>query len=213
MEIVCQVKGMARANKTETLPEVKLKGRMSLEEAIIKRTSVRNFTNQKLSLEQISQLLWAAYGEKYDAITGASKTVPSGGALYPMEVYLVSPEGVFQYLAATHQIKMVKNGDFRRALSSAALGQSSIEKGAINLVIVCIYERICGKYGKRGIRYAHIEAGHIAQNVHLQAVSLGLGSVPIGAFYDEAVREVLGLPKDYVPLYIIPVGYPRNVSE
>jgi len=100
--------------------------------------------------------------------------------------------------------------DLRDSLASVALGQSPIREAAIDIVICAVYERVTGKYGKRGIRYVHIEAGHIAQNIHLQAVVLGLGSVPIGAFSDEGVKNLLSLPSDYEPLYIIPVGYPKK---
>jgi len=192
------------------LPQPKTSGKMSLEEAIVKRHSVRRFSKKELSLDEISQLLWAAYGQRdVDTVTGASKTVPSAGALYPMEIYLVSPKGVFHYFPSSHSLKELSDKDLRSSLSGAALWQEAIARAAVDFVITCVYDRICFKYGDRGIRYAHIEAGHIAQNIHLEAVSLGLGSVPIGAFSDTAVQRALFLPKDNIPLYIIPVGYPE----
>ncbi|MFB0526383.1 MAG: SagB/ThcOx family dehydrogenase [bacterium] len=192
------------------LPRPRITGKMSLEEAIIDRQSVRSFSEQELSPEEISQLLWAAYGQRdVDSTTGASKTVPSAGALYPMEIYIVSPNGVFHYFPSSHSLKEISDEDLRSALSGAALWQEAIAQAAVNFVIACVYDRICWKYGERGMRYAHIEAGHIAQNIHLQAVSLGLGSVPIGAFSDTAVQKVLYLPKDNIPLYIIPVGHEK----
>ncbi len=192
------------------LPRPKTTGRMSLEEAIVKRHSVRNFSKKELSLDEISQLLWAAYGQRdVDSVTGASKTVPSAGALYPMEIYIVSPNGVFHYFPSNHSLKEISDKDLRSALSHAALWQEAITRAAVNFVITCVYDKICWKYGERGMRYAHIEAGHIAQNIHLQAVCLGLGSAPIGAFSDTAVQKALYLPKDNIPLYIIPVGHPR----
>jgi len=192
------------------LPRPKTTGRMSLEEAIVKRHSVRSFSKKELSGDEISQLLWAAYGQRdVDSVTGASKTVPSAGALYPMEIYLVSSDGVFHYLPSSHSLEEISDKDLRSSLSHAALWQGVIAQAAVNFVIACVYDRICLKYGERGIRYAHIEAGHIAQNIHLQAVCLGLGSVPIGAFNDTAVQRTLYLPKDNIPLYIIPVGHPE----
>jgi len=192
------------------LPRPKTTGRMSLEEAIAKRHSVRSFSEKELSLDEISQLLWAAYGQRdADSVTGASKTVPSAGALYPMEIYLVSPNGVFHYFPSSHSLEEMWDKDLRSSLSRAALWQGVIGRAAVDFVIACVYDRICLKYGKRGIRYAQIEAGHIAQNIHLQAVCLGLGSVPIGAFSDTAVQKALHLPKDNIPLYIIPVGHPE----
>ncbi len=192
------------------LPRPRTTGKMSLEEAIIDRQSVRSFSKQELSPEEISQLLWAAYGPRdVDSITGASKTVPSAGALYPMEIYIVSPNGVFHYFPSSHSLKEISDRDLRSALSGAALWQEAIAQAAVDFVIACVYDKICWKYGERGMRYAHIEAGHIAQNIHLQAVCLGLGSVPIGAFSDTAVQKALYLPKDNIPLYIIPVGHPK----
>jgi len=192
------------------LPRPKTTGKMSLEEAIVNRHSVRSFSKKELSLDEISQLLWAAYGPRdVDSVTGASKTVPSAGALYPMEIYLVSPNGVFHYFPSSHSLKEISDKDLRSALSGAALWQEAIAGAAVNFVITCVYDRICWKYGERGMRYAHIEAGHIAQNIHLQAVCLGLGSAPIGAFNDTAVQKALYLPKDNIPLYIIPVGHPK----
>lgn len=192
------------------LPRPKTTGKMSLEEAIVNRHSVRSFSKKELSLEEISQLLWAAYGQRdVDSVTGASKTVPSAGALYPMEIYLVSPNGVFHYFPSSHSLKEISDKDLRSSLSHAALWQGAIAGAAVDFVITCVYDRICWKYGERGMRYAHIEAGHIAQNIHLQAVCLGLGSAPIGAFNDIAVQKALYLPKDNIPLYIIPVGHPK----
>lgn len=192
------------------LPSPKTIGKMSLEEAIVNRHSVRNFSKKELSLEDISQLLWVAYGQRdVDSVTGASKTVPSAGALYPMEIYLVSPNGVFHYFPSSHSLKEISDKDLRSALSRAALWQEALTRAAVNFVITCVYDKICWKYGERGMRYAHIEAGHIAQNIHLQAVCLGLGSAPIGAFSDTAVQKALYLPKDNIPLYIIPVGHPE----
>jgi len=190
------------------LPRPKTTGKMSFEEAIVKRHSVRSFSKKELSLDEISQLLWAAYGQRdVDTMTGASKTVPSAGALYPMEIYLVSAKGVFHYLSSTHSLEQISDKDLRSSLSRAALWQGAIAQAAADFVIACVYDRICLKYGERGVRYAHIEAGHIAQNIHLQAVCLGLDSVPIGAFSDTSVQKALYLPKDNIPLYIIPVGY------
>ena len=120
---------------------------------------------------------------------------------------MVSPDGVFHYFPSSHSLKEISDKDLRSGLSGAALRQEAIAQAPVNFVIACVYDRICWKYGERGIRYAHIEAGHIAQNIHLQAVCLGLGSAPIGAFSDTAVQKTLYLPKDNIPLYIIPVGH------
>ena len=196
--------------ETIKLPSPDTKGKMSFEETINKRQSVRRFSNKNLSTGQVSQLLWAAYGNRLpDAVSSASKTVPSAGAIYPMEVYLVSPEGFFKYGPEGHELILASKEDLRSSLAGEALGQSSVAGAAVNVVITTRYEDISSRYGKRGILYADIEAGHIAQNIHLQAVSLGLGTVPIGAFNPGGVQKLLKLEKNETPVYIIPVGYPK----
>jgi len=189
-----------------SLPSPDTSGNLTLESAIQKRRSVRGFKDQSIGLKEIGQLLWAAQG-----ITNKSRyrSAPSAGALYPLEVYVVKKDGFFHYIPEGHKLKRLSDNDLRPALQSAALFQSSVAKAAIDIVICAVYERVTSKYGKRGIRYTDIEVGHAAQNIHLQAVALGLGSVPIGAFDDDSVTRVLSLPKDRVPLYIIPVGYKR----
>lgn len=186
------------------LPSPKLKGELSLEETIYKRRSKRNFSFQKLTLEQIAQLLWVTQGET-DKREGF-RAVPSAGALYPLEVYLLSDEGLFHYLPCGHKLEIISYEDRRRSLARAALSQNFISKSAVNIVICAVYERTTRKYGQRGIRYVDMEAGHAAENLQLQAVALGLGSVCIGAFDDQAVKKLLALPLACEPLYIIPVG-------
>ena len=202
---------VAMANTKEIqLPAPVQKGKMSVEGAISKRRSQREFMQKELDWAQIGQLLWAAQG-----ITGKIwgyefRSAPSAGALYPMEIYVVSKEGLFHYFPSGHKLEVLNQKDLRNSLAGAALGQEPVREAPVDIVICTVYERVTRKYGKRGIRYAHIEAGHVAQNVHLQAVALGLGSVPIGAFSDEEIKNVLSLPADHEPLYIIPVGYPRK---
>ena len=89
----------------------------------------------------------------------------------------------------------------------ASLSQKSVSEAPVDIVITAIYERTTVKYGNRGIRYVHMEAGHACQNILIEAAALELGAVPIGAFSDTEVQKVLGLPKDYIPLYVVPVGY------
>ncbi len=188
-----------------SLPEPKLKGTMSLEEAIQRRRSKRSYISQELTLEEISQLLWSVQGIT-DERRGF-RAAPSAGALYPLEIYLVKADGLYLYLPDGHRIKRLSEKDLRRPLAQAALWQGFVAQAPIDIVICAVYERVTSKYGKRGVRYTDIEVGHAAQNLHLQAVVLGLGSVPIGAFDDDAVKKVLSLPKDHQPLYIIPVGH------
>jgi SagB-type dehydrogenase family enzyme len=209
--LICFIsRGIAMAKSKEIqLPAPVLKGRMSLEEAILKRRSQRDFRQTDLNQAEISQLLWAAQGITAQTRGFAFRAAPSAGALYPMEIYLLSKDGLFHYIPSDHKLEALIDSDLRSALAAAALGQGSVSQAAVDIVICAVYQRITGKYGQRGIRYTHIEAGHIAQNIHLQAVALGLGSVPIGAFDDQEVKEVLSLPPEQEPLYIIPVGHPE----
>jgi len=190
------------------LPDPRLKGDYSLEEVLVKRRSIRNFSDKEIEIEKISQLLWAAQGitEK----SSGKRTAPSAGALYPMEIFIVKNDGAYHYLPQTHQLMKVSSGDLRQKLSAACLFQQSVSGAAVDIVITAIYERTTVKYGERGVRYVDIEAGHVCQNILLTAVSLELGAVPIGAFEDKAVQLLLGLPSNYIPLYVIPVGYPED---
>jgi SagB-type dehydrogenase family enzyme len=188
------------------LPTPRTTGEMSIEETLAKRRSIRQFRAQALTLEQVGQLAWAAQGITKPE-TGF-RTAPSAGALYPLELYLVKADGVFRYVAEGHRLAKLSSDDRRQALSQAALGQGSVRSAAVDFVITGVYQRTRARYGPRAELYVHLEAGHVAQNIHLQAVALGLGSVPVGAFRDKAVVNVLDLPADETPLYIIPVGRP-----
>lgn len=193
------------------LPSPIFKGTLSFEEVLTKRRSIREFKEEPINIQELSQLLFAAQG-----ITAkwGGRTAPSAGALYPMEVYVVGGKikgvdpGIYRYEPNNHRLIKVKDGDKRGDLLKAALFQSPIKKAPLSFVITAIYERTTGKYGERGKRYAILEAGHIAQNILLQAVALNLSGVPVGAFFDEMVKRVLELQEGEEPLYIIPVGRP-----
>jgi len=191
------------------LPEPKYIGTSSLEEALHKRRSVRTFKDGPVTTYEVSQLIWAASG-----ITGEGglRTAPSAGALYPLELYVVAgnvnglPAGIYKYRPNNHELLSVAKGDRRNDLCNAALGQSSIRRASAVLVLTGVYQRTTAKYGERGIRYVHMESGHAAQNICLQSVPLGLGTVVIGAFRDEEVKRVLNLEDAERPLYILPIG-------
>ncbi len=186
------------------LPKPKTTGTVSVEEAIAKRRSVRSYSQPTLTETEISQLLWAAQG-----ITDKSqgyRAAPSAGATYPLETYLATADGVFHYLPEKHALDQIISKDVRGELAKAALGQRFIQSAPATIIFAAIPKRTTGRYGERGMMYIHMEAGHAAENVHLQAVALGLGSAPIGAFNDTEVAKVLNLPKDQKPLYLIPVG-------
>lgn len=188
------------------LPQPIVTGEASLEDTLAKRRSVREFISKQLTVEQISQLLWAAQGitEKRWGL----RTVPSAGALYPLETYVVFPSGVYHYNPHLHELKRTMEGDRRRDLQSAALGQGAVGNASAVFVFTAVYERMAVKYGDRTVQYVHMEAGHACQNLLLQATALSLGAVPIGAFYDERIADVLKLVKNEIPLYLVPVGYP-----
>jgi len=189
------------------LPEPNKKGAISLEEAIVKRRSVRQFSSQTLTPSQISQLLWAAQGMT-DAM--GLRTTPSAGARYALEIYMIDDRGVFHYHPDTHALSTHAVGDLRMDVCRAALGQDSILQAPSTMVLAAVFDRIAERYGReRAPRYVHMEVGHAAQNVLLQAQALGLGAVPIGAFEDEVLHAVLTLPTDHKSLYLIPVGHPR----
>ena len=191
------------------LPSPELKSNISLEEALSKRRSVRNFSSKELSLDQISQILWAAQG-----ITQKSsgyRTAPSAGALYPLEIFLLKSDGLFHYVPDGHKIIKLSSDDLRPELLSGVLFQKFVTEAPVSIVITAVYERTTVKYGERGIRYAHLEAGHACQNILLQATSLGLGAVPVGAFDDSYLQDVMNIPENYIPLYIIPIGYPESM--
>lgn len=188
------------------LPPPVTKGKMPLEEAVARRASVREFTSNPLDLQETSQLLWAAQGVTR---SWGGRTTPSAGALYPLEIYWVTAKGLFHYLPARHQLLRVSDRNLLKDLCQAALGQACIREAPAVMVMAAVLERTSIKYGQRTERYVAMEAGHAAQNVLLQATALGLGAVPVGAFHDERVHNVLGLPDSQRPLYLIPIGHPR----
>lgn len=190
-----------------TLPAPAGTGHMSLEECLRRRRSAREFSKRPLTEQQIGQLLWAAQGISSPE---GLRTAPSAGALYGLEIYVVTGTGAYRYAPKTHELERQSEEDLRPALCRAALDQESVLAAGAVFVIAAVYDRLAGKYGDdRSVRYAHFEAGHAAQNLLLQATALGLGSVPMGAFRDEQVRKVLSLPAEESPLYLIPVGEAR----
>lgn len=195
---------------TITLPQTSFDGKMSVERALVLRRSVRNFADTTVSLNELSQLLWAANGLS----KGNYRTAPSAGATYPLYCYAVVgsvekiEKGLYQYIVKNHALKRVLPYDLRSVLCQAALHQTFIQQAPVVIVITAVYEKTTGHYGQRGIRYVYMEAGHAGQNISLQAIALGLGCVMVGAFHDEMVKEVLSLDKREEPLYIIPVGRP-----
>jgi SagB-type dehydrogenase family enzyme len=195
------------------LPEPRQDSKTSLESALRQRRSVRQFSQEALTLAEVSQLLWAAQG-----ITDPTgkRTAPSAGALYPLEVVLVAgnvdglPAGVYRYRPHGHELVRMAEGDARAQLASGPQGQNSLKEAAAVIAIAGVYERTAKRYGQRAERYVHIEVGLATQDVQLQAVALNLGSVVIGAFDDAKVKQTLSLTGNEQPLCLMPVGRPRR---
>jgi SagB-type dehydrogenase family enzyme len=194
------------------LPPAATKGSISVEEAMVRRRSIRHYSPKPLSLESLSQMLWAAQGITQQ--DGEFRTAPSAGALYPLEVYVVVrkdgvdglSEGVYHYNPKGHMLTLVKDGDFSADLDAATWGQEVVEEAAATIVITGVLSRTAEKYGKRGAQYMFQESGHASQNVFLQATALGIGTVAMGAFGEAAVRRVLGAGANERPLYVQPLG-------
>jgi SagB-type dehydrogenase family enzyme len=197
------------------LPQPSTKGQVSLEETISRRRTIRSFSPASLTLEQVSQLLWAAQGITEER--GFKRAAASGGALYPMDVYAVVGKtgveglqpGVYHYEPESHGVSLLFEGDPREHLARASLHQMWMARAPVNLVVTAEYGRITSKYGERGVRYALMEAGHVGQNIFLQAEALGLGAGIVGAFHDEEVIQVIRIPNSHEPLLIMPVGHRR----
>lgn len=196
------------------LPQPRYRSSVSIEEALLLRRSIREYEDKPITMEQLSQLLWAAQGITFP--DDGFRTAPSAGATYPLEVYVVVKDGgvedleagIYHYLPDTHEIELVKRGDYSVELMRASWNQGWVRDAAINLVINAVYQRTMRRYGGRGERYVHMEVGHVGQNVYLQCISLGLACVVIGAFDDGWVKRIVGGVGE--PLYIIPIGVKKG---
>ncbi len=195
------------------LPKPRTEGTVYLERLLQQRRTLRAYTAAPLGMDQAAQLLWAAQGiTRMDG----RRTAPSAGGLYPLQVYLVGGQvtglapGIYRYQPAGHRLRRIAPGDRRTELAAAALGQSWIAAAPAILVFSATLPRTTRKYGARGVRYVHMEAGHAAQNVLLQAEALGLGAAVVGAFNDDRITSLLGLGGAERPLYLLPVGAKKD---
>jgi len=198
----------SESGEVRALPRPETKGSIRLEESIAARRSVREFEDEPLTDRQLSQLLWATQG-----ITGAGglRSAPSAGALYPLEVYVAAESGLYHYQPERHSIRVERTDDLRPAICRASLRQDAIREAPAVFVIAGVHARTAKQYGKASsLRYVDMEIGHAAQNLLLQAVALGLGGVPIGAFHEDRVRRLLVLPEVEEPLYLVPIGRSRT---
>jgi len=203
---------------TYILPYPNTDGDISVEYALANRRSQRNFQDKPLSADQLSQILWAAYGitsprPDNPALRGGLRTAPSGGALYPLEIYAVIGNvegldpGVYKYISEDHKIIMTASGDVRDELADAAFGQRMVSEAPVSFFYSAVFSRTTERYGERGRHFVYIEVGHSAQNIYLQAETLGLGTCAIGALTERDARRILNLPAEEDPLYLMPTGY------
>ena len=207
--ISCQTPslGDSTQNLEGKLPAPVLKGKVSLNQTLTLRHSVRQFQDVPLSIEQLSQILWAAQGITHSWGERTFRTAPSAGATYPFELQVFTASGGYKYNNGDHSLTKTFDKDIRKELSAASLGQTAVSDAPAVFVLTYFLERTAQRYGDRAYRYVCIEAGHIAQNIHLMAVSLGLGSDPVCAFTDADISEILKCEEGEEPLYIIPVGF------
>lgn len=196
------------------LPAPSTDGGISVEKALATRRSHRTLAGDALTLRQLSQLLWAGQG-----VTATTenpprrlRTAPSAGATYPMELYAVVSAvdgldaGVYRYVPASHALAVVSKGDVRPALFEAASRQAAVGAAPVTLVLAAVVARTAARYAERAERYVAIEVGAVGENIYLQAESLALGTVYMGAYRDDAVKAVLGLPADQAVYGVLPVG-------
>ena len=202
------------------LPLPRKTGDQSLEELLLKRRTRRKYQTSPLSIQEISQILWAAYGvkepESKRPVTGkGDRTCPSAGALFPLRIYLVAgditdlPAGFYHYIPVEHALDRVHDRDLREDIYKLSYPREMILTAPASLVYTAIEDKVRVRYGERGRqRYIPMDIGHSAQNVYLQAEGLGLGTCAIGAFDDDGLIQVLGRPSVEVPMYLMPIGYP-----
>jgi len=202
--------------KTIELPTKRLNEQISLAKTLEKRSSCRYFNEESLTLQDLSNILWAAQGIT-DKRYSLRRTVPSAGAVYPIEMYIsIRKEGVheldkgiYRYISETHSLEKVSESDITEDLSNACYNQEFITKASFNILLASNNQRTRELYNERGDRYVMMEAGSITQNIYLEAVESNLGTVFIGAFDDALIKSLFGIEK-LMPLAIMPVGMPSD---
>jgi SagB-type dehydrogenase family enzyme len=190
---------------------------VSFAEVVRARRSVRQFARDSLTLEQLSALLWASNGISRAERGFEFRTVPSAGALYPVETYIVVnriealESGIYHYSVKTHALEELRSGDHGRAVALAALGQGMCAEAPAVFVFTAVFGRSKWKYRERAYRYIYLDAGHVGHGLALAAVALGLGSCQIAALFDEEVNRILGVDgREESVVYMSVVGVPRE---
>lgn len=196
--------------KTIQLLPPKFQG-LSVEQALQDRSSERRYSGEELSLDQLSQLLWAAQG--ITRPESGQRTAPSSGRSYPIDLYVSLQRvsglrcGLYRYQPGTHSLKLVREADYAAALAVAAEGQGWVRNAAAVILHVATPARAAKKYGKKtALPSSLIEAGHISQNIYLQATSLGLAVLGMNGFNQPQLDSLLGLKPGQTTLFINLVG-------
>jgi len=195
------------------LPQPDLSRPADLWQSMARRRSERDYTPDPLSLDDFVRLLWAAQGVTARAGSHLLRTAPSAGALYPFETYLYVdrvekiPQGLYHFNVADFVLERLQGENFNREITAAGLGQPVVRRAAVVLIWTAMMLRCMVKYRDRAVRYIPMDLGHVCQNVQLAATAMGLGSCPIGAFYDDDFNGLLGVDgEDETVLYLITVG-------
>jgi SagB-type dehydrogenase family enzyme len=199
-----------------TLPSPAAPHRLDLSEALRRRKSIRDYTDEPLSLETLSYLLWAAGGIQRVEHGYPFRTAPSAGALYPVETYLAVRRvdglepGLYHFAVEEHALELLRGGEAGAEVAAAALGQRMCARAAVVFCWTAVFQRCKWKYGQRAYRYVYLDAGHIAENLALAAVQCRLGSCQIGALFDDEVNRLLDVDgREESVLYLTCVGHPR----
>lgn len=193
------------------LSEPRRTGKTSFEEVLANRRSVREYSEYPIRLDEISQLLWSAYG-----ISNAKglRTAPSAREFYPLNIYLAAESvsslmpGLYRYNSPEHALDLVTEGHWIDRIFETTFNQTAIQQSAAVFLFTGDYTKLLSEFGEVGKRYVDMDLGHSAQNLHLQATALNLGTVEIAAFRPEELKKLLSLPENEEPLYFMPIGRP-----
>ena len=195
------------------LPKPNISGRVTVEQTIKNRRSIREYSQEPIELADLSQLLWAAQGVTCE---GGYRSAPSAGATYPLETYVAVfnvenlENGIYKYGCIDHSVGSFKSGDFAGELCEACFNQPCVKNATACIIFTAVESRTTKKYGPKANVYVAMEAGHAAQNVYLQAAALELGVVAVGGFDSNKLAKVLGLSGEEKPLYLLAVGKPKS---
>jgi len=183
------------------------------EDAIQRRRSVRDYSGQPMTLEELSRLLYYTGGINAERWGHRLRSAPSAGALYPIEVYLVVHQvdslkpGLYHYAVRNHVLELLRAGDLQGKIVRHGLMQEFLGQANLVLVFTAIFQRLRWRYQERTYRYALLEAGHLGQNVYLAATSMGMGACAVGAFLDDDVNAMLEVDGQHeAAIYMLSVG-------